>query len=116
MAIGLTNAVRPRINDILTILDPITLPIAISAVAPGATVNDATKLTASSGKEVPNATSVKPITKGETLNFLAIDEDDETKKSAPLTRKIKPTINNKILKKLSIKFILFIKKEATVVR
>ena len=71
----------------VTMFDPITLPIAISAVAPASTVRDAIKLTASSGSEVPNATSVKPITSGDTLNFLAIDEDDATKKSAPFTKK-----------------------------
>lgn len=90
---GLTNAVNPKISVILTILDPMTLPIAISAVAPGATVSDAIKLTASSGRDVPKATNVKPITKGDTLNFLAMDEDDATKKSAPFTKKINPTIS-----------------------
>ena len=78
---GLVTAVKPKMSAILAMLEPTTLPIAISAVAPGATVSDATKLTASSGNDVPKATSVKPITSGDTLNFLAIDADDETKGS-----------------------------------
>lgn len=90
---GLASAVNPKISVIFTILEPMTLPIAISAVAPGSTVNDAIKLTASSGSDVPKATNVKPMTKGDTLNFLAIDDDDATKKSAPLTKNINPMMS-----------------------
>ncbi len=95
--IGLARAVSPRINVILTIFDPMTLPMAISAVCPGSTVSEAAKLTASSGNDVPKATNVKPITSGETLNFLAIELDEETKKSAPLTSATNPITNSNTL-------------------
>ena len=88
---GLTIAVNPKISVIFTMFDPMTFPIAISAVAPGATVSEETKLTANSGSDVPKATKVNPMTRGETLNLRAIELEEVTKKSAPLTRKIKPT-------------------------
>ena len=65
-----------------------------------------------SGKEVPIATIVSPISISESPNFLAMLVADFTKKSAPFTRKIKPIIIksiscNKLFSPLF--FIIYIK-------
>ena len=47
-------------------------------------------VTAASGALVPNATTVTPIIKVETLSFFAIPDAPSTKKSAPLTNRTNP--------------------------
>jgi hypothetical protein len=49
--------------------------------------------TNNSGLDVPNATTVRPITKSETLNLLAIEEAPATRKSAPFISKMNPTMS-----------------------
>jgi hypothetical protein len=89
---------------ILAIFDPMTLPIAMSAVVPACLAEiAAAKLTPSSGSEVPNATNVKPMTSGDTLNLRAIELEDTMNKSAPLIKKTNPTIRNKKSKKIFMK-------------
>ena len=77
----------PRIKKTLEILLPSTLPMAIS-VLPLAL---ATILTNSSGVEVPKATTVRPMTRSEMLNLLAIEEAPSTRKSAPLINRTNPS-------------------------
>ena len=61
MLMALTIAVPPRMKPKLKILDPITFPIEMS-VWP---VIAARIVTANSGADVPNATTVSPITRSE---------------------------------------------------
>ena len=65
----------------LKILDPTTFPIATSALPFRAPM----KLTVSSGVDVPTPMIAAPMTKSDTLYFLAIDTDPATRKSAPNT-------------------------------
>jgi hypothetical protein len=58
--------------------------------------------TINSGADVPKATIVSPITKGEIPNFFALEEAPSTKRSAPLIRKINPINKNKIVNILII--------------
>lgn len=69
MATGKSKAVSPRIPRILKIFEPTTLPIVTS----GFPFKAPTKLTTSSGMEVPIPTIVAPITKSETPNLLAME-------------------------------------------
>ena len=64
MLIALTIAVPPRMKPRLKILDPTTFPIEIS-VWP---VIAARIVTANSGADVPNATTVSPMTRSEILS------------------------------------------------
>ena len=73
-------------NKILKILEPTMLPSDTSSTP----AMDADILTAASGNEVPNATTVNPMTKLDTLKNFAIDDAPSTNKSAPLTSKTKP--------------------------
>ena len=86
--IGLKSAQIPNIANTLNVFEPTTLPMATSAfpfMAPK-------KLTTNSGMEVPTPTMAAPITKSETLNFLAKDTDPATRKSAPKTMPTNDTI------------------------
>ena len=69
------NMGSPRTNKTFAILDPTTLPKAI----PESPDKDACIATISSGADVPNATTVKPIIKGEILNL-------KPAKTLPLTK------------------------------
>ncbi len=55
----------------------------------------AVMFTDNSGRDVPKATTVNPITRSEIWSFLAKDEPPSTRKSAPLITRMKPTINSK---------------------
>ena len=57
---------------------------------------DAMKLTENSGKEVPKATNVNPITILEMPNLVAMDVAPSIVKFAPLIKNINPTSNNAI--------------------
>ena len=89
-------AAMPKINKVLEILDPIIFPKDMSEfpfmLAKTETIN--------SGAEVPKATIVKPITKLEMPNFLAIDEEPSINISAPFIKKIKPNIKKTIVKSI----------------
>ena len=82
-----------KIKKIFAILLPKTLPIAISELP----LKLARILITSSGAEVPKETIVRPMTKSEILNFLAIDEAPSTSRSAPLIRITNPTTKSKIV-------------------
>jgi hypothetical protein len=81
----------PRIRVILVIFDPRMLVIAIS----GCLSKTATAETTSSGKEVPKATMVKPIIKGEIPTFLAIFSELLIKISAEEIKTTKGTTRDK---------------------
>ena len=84
-------AETPRTTRILKKFEPTTLATLISFWP----AKEEVILTAASGALVPMATIVSPITIAGTLNFLAIDAEPSTNKSAPLIRKKKPISNNK---------------------
>ena len=69
IAIGLIITTTESTRRILAILDPTTFPITIE---PSPLVL-AIRLTTSSGRLVPNAITVKPITNGEILRLRAIN-------------------------------------------
>ena len=75
------------------IFEPIIFP---KATSPEPLIA-AKRLTISSGIEVPNATTVRPITSVETPNFLANDDDPFTNQLAPFIKRIIPKKNNIIL-------------------
>lgn len=91
---GVIMAERPRMNNMLKILLPTTLPRAMSEPAPPE--NAAMTLTAISGELVPKATTVKPTTRGVIPAVTAILDAPRTRISAPPVNKIKPIINNMI--------------------
>ena len=80
--IGMTIAVSPRTRAMFMMLEPMTLPTAIS---PCPLVADAIEA-ASSGALVPNPTTVTPITKGETPILRARRAAPRTRSSAPKIR------------------------------
>lgn len=83
---GKMMAEMPRINKIFETLLPIMLATA-SSVDPWAL---AKMLTTSSGREVPKATTTRPITIYGILSFLAIEEEPSIKKSAPFIKIASP--------------------------
>ena len=97
MSSGTMMALMPRMRPMLTILLPTMLPTARSPLP-----DHAEKIvTMNSGKEVPKATIVRPITKGDTLSHLAKSAAPSTKKSAPLTISTKLTSSNNTIRKMS---------------
>ena len=75
---------NPRTNKTFAMLDPTTLPKAI----PESPDKDAWIATISSGADVPNATTVKPIIKGDMLNL-------KPAKTLPLTKESPQKLNRK---------------------
>ena len=82
----------PSTIRILKILLPMMLPKAISSCP----VIVEKIFTINSGADVPKATIVNPIAISDMENLFAKEEAPSTKRSAPLTRIIKPKTNNKI--------------------
>jgi len=80
--------VTPRMRRIFAIFEPTTFPRVISLFH----FRLAVTLTVSSGRDVPNATTVKPMTRLDTPNRFAMDAEPETRKSAPFMRTTRPTI------------------------
>jgi hypothetical protein len=76
-------------NSTLNRLLPTTLPTDRSACPDQA----AWTLTANSGELVPKATTVKPITNGDTPTVAASREAPRTSHSAPTTRAVNPSRN-----------------------
>jgi len=77
-----------RMSRILAVFDPTTFPRAMSLLPRIL----ASRLTVSSGSDVPNATTVKPMTRLETPKRLAIEAEPETRKSAPFMSMMRPTM------------------------
>mgnify|MGYP007131883563 FL=1 len=97
-----------RTNPTLAILDPIAFPIAKE----GLPWKAAFKLTSSSGREVPNATTVKPITIVDIPYFSAIPTPPLTIHSEPRYSIIEPNINKPMLSIIYIiYFYLYIAKQ-----
>ena len=92
----------PRTNQILAILEPTTLLIAIA----GEPESAAFRLTNNSGTDVAKDTTVIPITNFEILNLKESATDDLTKNSPPMTRRINPRITNtKLIKSIFCEYI-----------
>ena len=103
---GEIEEVIPITTKRLKILDPITLPIDIS-VCP---VSAALMVTANSGAEVPNATTVSPTTKSDIFKLCAISAAESTSQSAPFQSMIieMTTSKQSINKCVSIILYVFI--------
>ena len=86
MTIGANNAVQPTIINVLKMLLPTTLPMAISALP----LRAEDTLTVSSGAEVPNATMVSPITMGGMRKRLATEAAPSVNPLAPRRMRINP--------------------------
>ena len=80
---SLTRPEAPNISKTFAILLPKTFPIAISELP----LKLENIFMISSGADVPNETSVRPIIKSLTLYLFAIDEEPSTNKSAPFINK-----------------------------
>jgi hypothetical protein len=76
------RAINPKIRPRLKILEPTILDREIS-LSP---LKAAVAVTKNSGNEVPRATTVRPITSSESLNFLAMAEALPTIQFAPNQR------------------------------
>ena len=98
-----TTAVSPKITSTFIILEPTTLPIVISALPWVA----AEILTAASGREVPIATIVRPMTSWGIPKRSAICDAPSTNQSAPFISITKPTTNKRTCNKISIFSLLF---------
>ncbi len=104
--IGLNIEERPSTRRTLVIFDPIIFPIAISDLLN----NAAFKLTPSSGREVPNATMVSPITNLEIFSLEAMWTDDFIIQSAPKYNNTEPISRYRILiiiKSTNCTYLLF---------
>ena len=87
---GLTVASTPITKNMFAILDPITFPTAISLWP----ILAAETVPASSGRLVPTATTLKPITISGTPNALAISTAELTVICAPISKAINPPPKN----------------------
>ena len=112
ITIGATIAAQPTMSSVLKMFEPTTLPSAMSGVPFRAD----TKLTNSSGADVPAATIVSPITISGTFIRRASPDAPSVSRSAPQSTRATPTIINtmsnsiifsnlaaKVVKKLSKK-------------
>lgn len=97
MARGVNTAHMPHTTIRLKILEPTTLLTARALLPDMAAVT----LTASSGRLVPMATTVKPMMMGGTRSSLATAELPSTKKSAPLISSTKPMAKKNMAKRIS---------------
>ncbi len=86
-ASGKITPATPRISRMLAMLLPRMLPM----VMPASPRMLAVTLTASSGREVPNATTVRPMARSETCRRRASAEAPLTNRSAPLITITNPT-------------------------
>ena len=101
---GEKSAQMPKMNSVLKMLDPTTLPIAISALPENAEA----KLTVSSGSDVPTATMVIPMTNSLMFNFFAIADEPIVNQLAPRVIKVKPTTRSMVVI-IIIKIGIFVK-------
>ena len=85
--------VTPSTHKILNIFDPIIFPSEISLCFLNAAIADV----ASSGNEVPKATTLIPITTSDIPKNLAIKTAPSTKRSAPNDNATMPKTTNKII-------------------
>ena len=86
-AIGRTRELTPRMKKILKMFDPIMLPTAMSLFFFTAATTDV----ASSGKEVPAATIVNPISFSLTPSAVAMSTADVTTNLPPMINPARPT-------------------------
>ncbi len=98
--IGTTMAVTPIITNTLNMLLPTTLPTASSLLPFTAEKT----LMASSGAEVPKATTVSPTTRSDMPIRLAIADAPSVRKLAPPNISTSPTTKNIILRIIRLYF------------
>ena len=89
---GQMRAVTPSISMTLKMLDPMMLPMAMSALPWNAPV----QLTTSSGIDVPMPTIVSPMTNSLTPAFFAMLDEPSTSQLAPRRMSISPPIRIRI--------------------
>ena len=92
MTIGATIAAQPTMSIVFMMLEPTTLPTAMSGVPFRADI----KLTKNSGADVPQATMVRPMTISGTPKRRASEEAPSVRRSAPTSTNVTPIIINKI--------------------
>ncbi len=97
ITIGRMIAVQPTIRPMLAMLEPMTLP---KEMAPRP-CEAAMTLTASSGALVPKATTVRPITRGETPMSRASPVAPRTTVSPPNMRRASPTASSRMSRVMS---------------
>ena len=85
---GETRAAAPRTSVTLVMFEPTAFPIPISRLPAAAAMPE----TSISGADVPNATMVSPMTRRLTPKLLASPAAPYTKRSAPQTTAMKPTM------------------------
>ncbi len=95
---GAIIAVTQRMRNILAILEPRTLPTAISVLPDTAASTE----TISSGTLVPIATIVSPMIASDTHHFLAIDTAPSTRRLPPSVRSTRPRMIAPIETRISI--------------
>lgn len=86
-------AAIPTTNPILAIFAPVIVPI----TNPLSCFIEANIDETSSGREVPIATNVNPITNSDIPNFFAMDDAELTKYPDPFTRSTRPIRSSNIL-------------------
>ena len=90
-SMGQTRALTPKISKIFIVLLPIMLPIA----KPGLPFAHENTLTIISGNEVPKATMVRPMIRGDSLARMPTLVAPLTSQFAPKIRATKPAASNK---------------------
>ncbi len=90
----------PNITSTFMILLPTTLPMVISALP----FKAAEILTAASGRDVPIATMVSPMTSWGIPNLSAMLDAPSTNQSAPFIKSTNPTTSNPNCKTICIPF------------
>ncbi len=88
IVIGNINEVLPSTKPTFAIFDPTTFPIAMVDEFD----KTALRLITNSGKDVPNATTVSPITKEDSFNRFAKKTALLTNQSAPKNKNAPPII------------------------
>ena len=88
MTIGATIAAQPTMTIVFMMLEPTTLPTAISGVPLRADM----RLTKNSGADVPQATMVRPITISGTPKRRASELAPSVRRSAPTSTNVTPII------------------------
>ena len=89
-SMGQMSALTPKMSRMFIVLLPMILPIA----KPGLPLAHENTFTIISGKEVPKATMVKPIIKGDSLARIPTLVAPLTSQLAPKIKATKPTMSN----------------------
>ena len=83
------------------------LPTILPMARPELPLAQENTLMINSGREVPKATMVKPMIKGDIFALIPMLVAPSTSQLAPKIKATKPTINNKICKTISLAISLY---------